>query len=157
MNHHYHTKIYCMVTISLTNYPAHISINITSQLVLCSYHVHTATSWVVSWKGDKMYWITVCYVMLQLGFNTIGQLLIIISILLSRTISKLYGLGCMVSTDIRLQAGLSQNWGSIPSKNFSLPLCPACRLWHGKATFVNVQCDAQKTERIKVVGQEHAA
>jgi len=72
-----------------------------------------------------------------MGLNKIGQMLFTVFILLSRTISKLYGLGCLVSQEIKLQAGLSQKWGSIPSKNFSLPLCPAylwvtpSHLWHG--------------------------
>jgi hypothetical protein len=123
----FHTKIYCIATISLTNYSAHISKDVISQLVLFSHHVHTAAR---SHDKELQYTATkVCYyITFPLGLNKIGQLLFIVSILLSRTISKLYGLGCLVSTEIRLHAGLTQKWGSIPSKNFSLSLCPAY-LW----------------------------
>jgi hypothetical protein len=56
------------------------------------------------------------YIIFQLGFNKIGQLLFTVSMFLSRTISKLNGLHWLVSTENRLQAGLSQKWGSISSK-----------------------------------------
>jgi hypothetical protein len=66
----------------------------------------------------------VCYyIMFALCFSKVDQLLFKVSILLSRTISKLYGLGCLVSTEIRLQVGLPLKWGSILSRNGDISLC----------------------------------